>query len=150
MAMHLFSTPVQCTQCGTVVNDPTLDHCPQCNALLKERRTPHRVAGVERRYGSLRFLLGVLRFLGVIVLLVGVLGVLFATGEMDALTGTGVLLATIMSAVSLFAVAAMFNVLLDIEENTRSSFRVQQMLLEAAHPAPRGGRTSAEVVEPAS
>ena len=147
MAMHLFSTPVQCTKCGTVVNDPTLDHCPNCNALLKERRTPHRVAGVERRYGSLRFLLGVLRFLGVIVLLVGVLGVLFATGDLDAMTGVSVLLATILSAVSLFAIAAMFSVLLDIEENTRSTFRIQQMLLESIGSGRENRTANPEVAE---
>src|SRR5215210_3997378 len=83
MAMHLFSTPVQCTRCGTVVDDPTVDRCPKCGNLLKERRTPSRIAGVERRYGQLRFLVG-----------------------------------------------ALIEVALDIEENTRAAFRLQQRVLE--------------------
>lgn len=140
MAMHLFSTPVQCTQCGTVVNDPTLDRCPNCSALLKERRTPHRVAGVERRYGSLRILLSVLRFFGIITAAIGVLVFAFGTGtgpgELLPLAGLSILLGSILSAISLFAVAAMFGVLIDIEENTRSTFRVQQMLLDATQGKP--------------
>ena len=149
MAMHLFSTPVQCAQCGTVVNDPTVDHCPTCHALLKERRTPQRIAGVERRYGSLRFLLGVLRFFGIIMLIVGVMGFLFASGEFTALGGLGILLGSILSAVSLFAVAAMFSVLLDIEENTRASFRLQQHLLDAVQPGRKTARAEpAQTVEP--
>ncbi len=47
MSLHLFSTPVQCTRCGTVVDDPTVDKCPKCGNLLKERRTPRRLAGVK-------------------------------------------------------------------------------------------------------
>lgn len=132
MAMHLFSNPVQCTQCGTVVEDPTADHCPSCNTLLKERRTPHRLAGVERRYGGVRFLLGFLRFLGVITALLGVLIFLFVAGE-DSLPWTTrllVMLGSILTAVSLFAVAALFEVVIDVEENTRSSFRVQQLILD--------------------
>lgn len=140
MAMHLFSTPVQCTQCGTVVNDPTLDRCPNCSALLKERRTPHRVAGVERRYGSLRILLSVLRFFGIITAAIGVLVFAFGTGtgpgELPPLAGLSILLGSILSAISLFAFAAMFGVLIDIEENTRSTFRVQQMLLDATQGKP--------------
>lgn len=136
MAMHLFSTPVECTQCGTVVNDPTLDRCPNCTALLKERRTPHRVAGVERRYGGVRILLSVLRFFAIITVAVGVLVFIFGTGtgprELHPLGGLSILLGSILSAISLFAVAGMFSVLIDIEENTRASFRVQQMLLDAA------------------
>lgn len=136
MAMHLFSTPVECTQCGTVVSDPTVDRCPNCSALLRERRTPHRVAGVEQRYGSLRILLSVLRFFGIITVAVGLLVFFLGTGpgrgELPPLAGLSILLGSILSAISLFAVAAMFKVLIDIEENTRASFRVQQMLLDAA------------------
>lgn len=132
MAMHLFSTPIECTQCGTVVTDPKVDHCPTCNALLKERRTPGRLAGVERRYGNLRFLLGFLRFLGVITALIGVLIFIFGA-ENDATPWTVrllVLLGSILLAVGIFAVAALFDVALDTEENTRSSFRIQQLILE--------------------
>ena len=132
MAMHLFSTPVECTHCGTTVDDPTVDHCPQCGELLKERRTPGRIAGVERRYGNLRFLLGFLRFLGVTTALIGVLIFLFGP-EGDATPWTVrllILVGTLLVAPAMFAVAALFAVALDIEENTRASFRLHQLVLE--------------------
>lgn len=135
MSMHLFATPVECTQCGTVVDDPTIDKCPTCGALLKERRTPARLAGVERKYGNIRFLLGFLRFLAIITLLVGGLVVLFGDDSvpwtMRLLSGLGALLIS----AGLLVVAALFEVALDVEENTRAAFRVQQMLLEGQHPA---------------
>lgn len=135
--MHLFSTPVQCTNCGTVVDDPKLDRCPNCHALLRERRTPSRLAGVEQRYGGLRFLLGFLRFLGIATLLLG--GLMFAYGiggdDMNLQSAVLTLLSTLLAAVVLFAVAAFFEVTLDMEENTRATFHVQQMMLEhLQHP----------------
>jgi predicted RNA-binding Zn-ribbon protein involved in translation (DUF1610 family) len=131
MAMHLFSTPVQCTHCGTVVDDPMVDKCPNCGNLLKERRTPSRLAGVERRYGQLRLLLGLLRFLGVITVAVGLL--LFAFGDESTPWSVRLvsLLGAILLAVGLFVVAALIDVALDIEENTRSTFRLQQLVLES-------------------
>lgn len=148
MAMHLFSTPTQCTHCGTVVEDPTVDRCPNCQELLKERRAPRRIAGVEKRYGTLRIVLGFLRFLGVITALVAVLIFMFGIGD-DDLTLPGRLLITLgalVVAVIVFAVAAFFEVALDVEENTRSTFRVQQTMLEHlqgnAHPeATRAGHS---------
>lgn len=145
MSLHLFSTPVQCTQCGTVVDDPTVDRCPKCGALLKERRAPRRLAGVEQRYGTLRILLGVMRFLGVIVVVLGGM-IFFSTLGEDGLSGstsTAILVGAVVIAVALFAVAGMFELLMDMEENTRSSFRLQQLIVEElqeanrhAHPAP--------------
>lgn len=129
MALHLFSTPVQCTQCGTVVDDPTADKCPNCGSLLKERRTPSRLAGVPRRYGQLRFLLGTLRFLGVVVLAVGIL--LFLFGDDPVTARVGGILGAALIAVGMFVIAAFIEIMLDVEENTRASFRVQQLLLEA-------------------
>jgi predicted RNA-binding Zn-ribbon protein involved in translation (DUF1610 family) len=130
MAMHLFATPVQCTNCGTVVDNPIVDRCPKCGNLLRERRTPSRLAGVERRYGQLRVLIGLLRFLGVITVVVGVL--LFMYAEEATLWTDRImdLLATILIAAALFVVAALIDVALDVEENTRSTFRLQQQLLE--------------------
>lgn len=151
MSMHLFSTPVQCTNCGTVVDDPRVDHCPNCHALLRERRTPARLAGVEQRYGGLRFLLGFLRFLGIATLLVG--GLMFAYGiggnDMSLQAGALTLMGTILTAVVMFAVAAFFEVSLDMEENTRASFRVQQMMLEQLHEA-TGGQPHPQQDAPAS
>lgn len=132
MSLHLFSTPVQCTRCGTVVDDPTVDKCPKCGNLLKERRAPRRLAGVETRYGGLRTLLAVLRFLGVLVLLLGGL-VFFSTLGGDGQSGTSsaiVFVSSIVVAVLLFAAAGIFVLMMDIEENTRSSFRMQQRMLE--------------------
>lgn len=134
MSLHLFATPVQCTHCGTVVDDPKLDRCPKCGSLLMERRTPGRLAGVERRYGHLRFLLGFLRFLGVMTVLVGAL-VFFSSLGNDRTSyaqGLMTLLGTLIGAVTMFSVAAFFELAIDVEENTRAGFRVQQMLLEAA------------------
>lgn len=131
MAMHLFSTPVECHNCGTVVDDPTVDKCPQCSQLLKERRTPARLAGVERKYGNIRFLLGALRFLGVITLLVGVLLLVFSDAGVPWTVRVASVLGAVLLAVSMFVIAAFFDVALDIEENTRANFRMQQMLVEA-------------------
>lgn len=131
MAIHLFSTPVQCTQCGTVVDDPTVDKCPQCHTLLRERRTPSRLAGVERRYGNLRFLLGLLRFLGIVTILVGILVFLFSDDSVAWTIRLLSFLGAVMTASALFVIAALFDVALDVEENTRATFRVQQLILEA-------------------
>ncbi len=136
MSMHLFSTPVECTQCGTVVDDPTVDRCPKCGNLLKERRTPSRIAGVERRYGQLRFLLGVMRFFGVITALVGVLLFVFGEESVTWPVRLMIMLGGALLAIILFVVAALFEVALDIEENTRAAFRMQQLELEGA-PRPR-------------
>ena len=129
MAIHLFSTPVECTHCGTVVDDPTLDKCPNCGSLLKERRTPSRLAGVPRRFGQLRLLLGTLRFLGVVVIAVGVL--LFLFGDDSVTVRLGSLLGSALITVGLFVIAAVMEIMLDSEENTRASFRLQQLMLAA-------------------
>lgn len=141
MSMHLFSTPVQCTNCGTVVDDPKQDHCPNCQALLRERRTPSRVAGVEKRYGGLRALLNFLRFLGIITLLLGVLVFAYGLGDERVTVQSSImsLVATVVGAVVILAVSAFFEVVLDMEENTRAGFRVQQMMLE--HMQETAGRT---------
>jgi uncharacterized paraquat-inducible protein A len=132
MAMHLFSTPVECHNCGEVVDDPRVDKCPKCGALLQERRTPSRLAGVEKRYGNLRVILGSLRFLGVIVALVGILLFFFGIGEegMAWTTNLLIMLATLLLAAAAFSVSSFFEVALDIEENTRASFKVQRLILE--------------------
>lgn len=140
MSLHLFSTPIQCTRCGTVVDDPTVDKCPKCGNLLKERRTPRRLAGVETRYGGLRTLLAALRFLGVLVLLMGAL-VLFGTLGGDGQSGTQsalIFVSSVVVAMLMFAIAGVFVLMMDIEENTRSSFRMQQRMLELMD-AGRGG-----------
>lgn len=132
MSLHLFSTPVQCTRCGTVVEDPTQDRCPTCGNLMKERRTPRRLAGVETRYGSLRMLLNAIRFLAVLVVLLGAL-VFFSTLGDDGTSAVEnglILVGSIVVAVIMLAVAGMFVLMIDIEENTRSSFRLQQLMLE--------------------
>jgi uncharacterized paraquat-inducible protein A len=158
MSLHLFSTPTQCTQCGTVVDDPTVDRCPKCGALLKERRAPRRLAGVEERYGSLRILLSAMRFLAVIVLLVG--GLLFFStlgeGGMAGSGSTAILVGSVVLTVLIFAVAGAFDLLIAMEENTRSSFRLQQMILEelvearaAVHPHATSDGVAAPAPAPA-
>lgn len=133
MSLHLFSTPVECTHCGTVVDDPKVDRCPNCGELLKERRRPSRLAGVEKRYGNLRLLLGTLQFLGVVIALVGVLAFFFTLGDptVSLTARVSMLLGSLLLATGIFTVVALFAVALDVEENTRASFRLQQMLLEA-------------------
>jgi hypothetical protein len=130
MAMHLFSTPVQCTHCGTVVDDPTVDKCPQCDHLLKERRTPGRLAGVERRYRNIRFLLGFIRFLAIITIGIGILIFLFSDDAVPWMVRLVSVLGALLIASTLFVVAAVFDLALDTEENTRAAFRVQQLILE--------------------
>ena len=130
--MHLFSTPTECTQCGTVVDDPTADKCPNCGALLKERRTPSRLAGVERRYGNVRLIVRVLRFTGIAIALIGLLIFFFGLGEAEFFWGNAllVLAGSIFAAIAIFAVTAVFLVAIDIEENTRATFRLQQLMLD--------------------
>lgn len=127
MAIHLFSIPVQCTQCGTVVDDPTIDRCPNCGKLLTERRAPSRLAGVPRRFGQLRLLLGLLRFLAVAVFAISLLLSLF--GDEGITVKLWSLLGGLVIAAGLFVVAASIEIILDIEENTRASFRIQQLIL---------------------
>jgi len=77
----------------------------------------------------LRFLLGTLRFLGVIVIAIGLLT--FILGEEDTMARLTSLLAAALITAGLFVVAAFMEIMLDVEENTRASFRLQQLLLEA-------------------
>jgi predicted RNA-binding Zn-ribbon protein involved in translation (DUF1610 family) len=132
MSLHLFSTPVQCTQCGTTVEDPSVQRCPNCGTRLKERRAPRRLAGVEQRYGSLRVLLGIMRFLGVIVFAIGALIFFSSLGDSrsSASQTGGLFVGSILVAVVFLAAAGLFELLIDVEENTRSSFKLQQMILE--------------------
>lgn len=136
MAIHLFSTPVECTNCGTVVDDPTVDKCPNCSALLRERRTPSRLAGVERRYGNIRFLLGLLRFLGIVTVLVGILVFLFSDDSVPWTLRLLSVLGAVLLASALMVIASLFDVALDLEENTRATFRVQQLILETLQGQP--------------
>jgi hypothetical protein len=132
MSMHLFATPTECTQCGTVVDDPTADKCPNCGALLKERRTPSRIAGVEKRYGNVRFIVRMLRFTGIAIAMIGVLIFFFGLGEAEFFWGNAllVLAGSIFAAIAIYAVTAVFIVAIDIEENTRATFRLQQLMLD--------------------
>ena len=146
MSLHLFSTPIQCPRCGTVVDDPTVDKCPTCGTLLKERRTPRRIAGVETRYSGLRLLLNALRFIGVMVLLLGGL-VFFSTLGDDGLSGTEggmVFVGSILVAAALFSLAGLFVLMMDVEENTRSSFRMQARILEQMERAGLAAPDTAE------
>jgi predicted RNA-binding Zn-ribbon protein involved in translation (DUF1610 family) len=141
MALHLFPTPVECKNCGTVVDDPTTDHCPKCGDLLKERRTPSRLAGVERKYENLRLLLGFVRFMGVITALVGVLIFLFGD-DFSLVARVLTMLGTALIGTSLFVAAALIEIIADLEENTRASFRIQHAILGALKPdapPPTGG-----------
>jgi hypothetical protein len=142
MSFHLFSTPVQCTQCGTVVDDPIKDRCPGCGALLKERRAPRRLAGVEERYRALRLLLAALRFLAVMVLLIGGMAFFGSMGAPNTspMQGIATLLGSFVGAVALFAMAAFFDMTMDLEENTRATFRLQQLILEELQETSAAGR----------
>lgn len=135
MALHLFPTPVECKKCGNVVDDPSADHCPKCGELLKERRTPSRLAGVERKYENLRLLLGFVRFMGVITGLVGILIFLFGDEGLPLVGRVLTLLATLLVGTSLFVIAALIEIIADLEENSRASFRVQHAILGALTPA---------------
>lgn len=130
MALHLFPTPVECKDCGTVVDDPSADHCPNCGKLLMERRTPSRIAGVERKYENLRLLLGFVRFLGIATGLVGLLLFIFGDESIPLVGRVLALLGTLLIGTGLFVIAALIEMVADLEENSRASFRVQQSLLE--------------------
>jgi len=135
MALHLFPTPVECKNCGTVVDDPSADHCPNCGKLLMERRTPSRLAGVERKYENLRLLLGFVRFMGIATGLVGVLLFIFADDTFPLVGRVLTVLGSLLIGTGLFVVAALIEIVADLEENSRASFRIQQTLLEEARAA---------------
>ena len=144
MSLHLFATPVQCTQCGTTVEDPSVERCPNCGARLKERRAPRRLAGVEQRYGSLRVLLGIMRFLGVVVFAVGALVFFSSLGSRTTASQSGILfMGAILIAVVFLAAAGLFELLIDVEENTRSSFKLPPMILEELSEARAGAAETA-------
>jgi predicted RNA-binding Zn-ribbon protein involved in translation (DUF1610 family) len=138
MALHLFPTPVECKNCGTVVDDPSADHCPKCGKLLMERRTPSRLAGVERKYENLRLLLGFVRFMGLATGLVGLLVFIFADDSFELAGRLLALLGTVLIGTALFVVAALIEIVADLEENSRASFRMQQTMVEVL----RGGTSS--------
>ncbi|MBA2671511.1 MAG: hypothetical protein H0U67_14155 [Gemmatimonadetes bacterium] len=142
MAMHLFSTPVECTNCGTVVDDPTVDKCPKCEQLLTERRTPGRLAGVERRYRNIRFLLSFIRFLAVITAGVGILVFMFSDDSVPWTARLASVLGALVIASALLVIASLFDLALDMEENTRASFKVQQLMLEELQRGGKMGRAA--------
>lgn len=135
MALHLFSTPTECKNCGTIVDDPSTDHCPNCGKLLKERRTPGRLAGVERKYENLRVLLAFVRFMGVITGFVGVLVFFFADDSFSLIGRMMTLLGSLLVGTGLFVVGMLIEIVADIEENTRASFRVQQAIEKVLGPS---------------
>lgn len=96
-----------------------------------ERRTPSRLAGVERKYENLRLLLGFVRFMGVITALVGILLFLFADAALPLVSRLLLLLATVLIGTGLFVVAALIEIIADLEENSRASFRIQQAMQES-------------------
>jgi predicted RNA-binding Zn-ribbon protein involved in translation (DUF1610 family) len=140
MALHLFPTPVECNKCGNVVTDATVDRCPACGDLLKERRTPSRLAGVERKYENLRLLLGFVRFLGVITALIGVLIFLFAEDAFPLSGRIMTMVGAVLIGTGLFVIAMLIEIVADLEENTRASFRMQQSILEQLRASPPGDR----------
>jgi hypothetical protein len=77
----------------------------------------------------------------VLVLLLGGL-VFFSTLGDDGLSGTQnalIFVSSIVVAVLMFAAAGAFVLMMDIEENTRSSFRMQQRMLETMDAGRPGG-----------
>ncbi len=138
MALRLFPTPVDCKNCGTIVDDSATGHCPNCGRPLRERRTPRRLAGVEPRHENLRLLLGFVRFLGVITASVGILIFLFADASVSLVGRVLTMLGAVLVGTGLFVVAALIEIVADLEENTRATFRIQQSLLDEVRNAPPG------------
>ncbi|MEX2581917.1 MAG: hypothetical protein WD766_01510 [Gemmatimonadota bacterium] len=149
MAFHLFPTPVECRNCGTVVDDPSTDHCPNCGKLLMERRTPSRLAGVERKYENLRLLLGFVRFMGIATALVGALLFIFADDTFSLIARVLTIMASLLIGTGLFVVAALIEMVADLEENSRASFRIQQALLDVSKSAVRTADAEQVAAEPA-
>lgn len=142
MALHLFPTPVECKKCGSIVDDPTVDHCPNCGELLKERRTPSRLAGVERRYDNFRLLLSFLRFLGIIMGVTGILVFFFAEGSLSLAWRSLAMAGSIVAGVGFLLIAATLEIFADLEENSRATFRVLQSILDQMRTATVADRSS--------
>lgn len=140
MALHLFPTPVECKKCGAIVDDPTADHCPSCGELLMERRTPSRLAGVERKYENFRLLLAFLRFVGLITILVGILFFFFAEGALSLPWRLMAMTTSILFGVVFMLVSATIGIVADLEENSRATFRVLQSILDAIRARPPANR----------
>lgn len=139
MSLNLFPTPVECPECGFVSDDPASDRCPKCGALLMERRNPSRLAGVERKYRSLRILLPALRFLGAVAALTGLLVFIFADDGWGLLARLLSLFIGILVGAGLFVTSTLIQVIADLEENSRASFSVQNALLERLRGPARSG-----------
>jgi predicted RNA-binding Zn-ribbon protein involved in translation (DUF1610 family) len=145
MPFHFFPTPVECKNCGAVVDDPSTQHCPKCGKLLMERRTPSRLAGVERKYENLRVLLAFVRFMGIATALFGALMFLFFDDSIDLFVRLSILFGGMLLGTCLFVIATLIEIVADLEENTRAIFRVQQTIEGALVPSARSERS----VEPA-
>lgn len=137
MALHLFPTPVECKNCGATIDDAQVDHCPTCGELLKERRTPSRLAGVERKYENFRLLLAFFRFVGVIVGVLGLLVFFFAEDSLSLAWRAATMLGAILTGIGFLLVAATLEIIADLEENSRATFRVLQSILEQLRSTPR-------------
>lgn len=135
MPFHFFPTPTECKNCGAVVDDPATKHCPQCGKLLKERRTPSRLAGVERKYENLRVLLAFVRFMALATALFGGLIFLFAEDTVPLLLRASFLFGAMLLGTCLFVVTTLIEIVADLEENTRAIFRVQQTIEGAIAPS---------------
>jgi predicted RNA-binding Zn-ribbon protein involved in translation (DUF1610 family) len=140
MPFHFFPTPTECKNCGAVVDDPSTQHCPNCGKLLKERRTPSRLAGVERKYENLRVLLAFVRFMGIATALFGGLMFLFADESIELYMRVSILFGAMLLGTCLFVIATLIEIVADLEENTRAIFRVQQAIEGALVPSIRAGK----------
>lgn len=147
MPFHFFPTPTECKNCGTVVDDPSTRHCPNCGKLLKERRTPSRLAGVERRYENLRVLLAFVRFMAIATALFGGLVFLFMDDSVPLLIRISILFGGMLLGICLFVVATLMEIAADLEENTRAIFHVQQAIETALAPSARTPRDGARAQE---
>lgn len=147
MPFHFFPTPTECKNCGAVVDDPSTKHCPSCGKLLKERRTPSRLAGVERKYENLRVLLAFVRFMAVATVLFGGLIFLFAEDPVPFVMRVSLLFGAMLLGTCLFVVATLIEIVADLEENTRAIFRVQQTIESALAPSARESREAGSARE---
>lgn len=145
MALHLFPTPIECKQCGATVDDDTVDRCPTCGDLLKERRTPSRLAGVERKYENFRLLLGFLRFLGISVAILGVVAFFFSDAALSVPWRLASMVGAILVGVLLMLVAAALEIVADLEENSRATFRVLLSILDQMRSNAASARARTDV-----
>ena len=112
-----------CPKCGTHLGDVA----PEEAEVLPEGKPTEGEITVAQKYGALRIISGVYKFLGWATLIIGIIvGFIIVVEDRVPVAGIVTIVASIITGILLLASGELFSLFIDLEENTR---RIEQTLL---------------------